>query len=144
MSSASQFSPTPRAPVLPGERGIPPRPPLRVVPGSRPRLPAGRRRARLLMMALGLLVAACMFATVGAQVVLTQRQLRLDQMSQALSQAQMTNDQLELQVAKLESPSRIVSVAQTKLHMAPPASVVYLSPVTPAASSTPSPSGTRG
>lgn len=144
MSSVGQVSPTPRAPVLPGERGIPARPPLRIVPGNRPRLRARRRRARLLMMALGLLIAAGMFATVGAQVVLTQRQLHLDQMSQALSQAQMTNDQLELQVAKLEAPSLIVSEAETKLHMAPPASVVYLSPVALAAPRAAPPNGTRG
>lgn len=128
MSTVGQIRPVPRSPAAPG---VTARPPLRVVPGNQPRRRPGNRRARVLVAAIALLIAGGMFATVGAQVVLTQRQLRLDQMNQNLSQAQLTNDQLALQVAKLESPSRIVSQAETKLHMAPPTQVIYLRPGAP-------------
>lgn len=112
----------------PDVTGAPTRPPLRVVPPDQIKLRARRRRDRALMITVGLIIALGMFAIVGAQVVLTQRQLRLDTMAQKLSQAQTSNDELQLQVATLESPSRIVSAAQTQLHMLLPTSVVYLTP----------------
>lgn len=133
MSTVGQVSPGGRAAAAPNTRphgapGAPKRPPLHVVPPVRVKLRGRRRRARVLMVTIGLSIALGMFAIVGAQVVLTQRQLRLDAMGQALSQAQTTNDQLQLQVATLKSPSRIVSEAETKLHMTVPTSVVYLTP----------------
>ncbi len=124
-----------RGAAVPDQRQVPEyrrdgsatRPPLRVV--SDPvRLRARRRRSRALVISIGVFIAVGMFVIVGAQVVLTQRQIRLDNMGQSLSLAQVTNDQLQLRVANLESPSRIVSEAESQLHMILPTSVVYLTP----------------
>lgn len=79
-------------------------------------------------MAGALLVALGMLAVVVAHVVLTQRQYQLDRMTQELSQARVLHDQLQLRVAQLESPSRIVATAEQHLHMVVPPRVVYLSP----------------
>ncbi len=130
MTAVEQARSVRRAQVAPGSPASPgpARPPLRVVPPKQGRLPARRRRARFLVVTIGLLVATGMFAIVGAQVVLTQRQLRLDQLDQTLAQAKTTNGQLALQVATLESPSRIVSEAESRLDMAMPPEVVYLTP----------------
>ncbi len=134
MSAVGQVRPTTRTGVIsPNRRPLgvpdsPTRPPLRVVPPGQIRLRARRRRAKVLMTAVGLVIALGMFVIVGAQVVLTQRQLRLDTMEQQLSKVQASNDQLQLSVAKLESPSHIVSEAESQLHMLAPTSVVYLTP----------------
>ncbi len=76
----------------------------------------------------GAIVALLMFAVVAFHVVLTQRQFRLDRMQQQLSQAQIDHAELTLEVAQLEAPARIVSVAVHRLHMVNPPRVVYLIP----------------
>ena len=50
-----------------------------------------------------------------------------------MTAAQAENQRLRLDVARLESPSRIVAEAQARLGMVPPAVVIYL----PAQTTTP-------
>lgn len=131
MNAVEQLRQTTRPRIAPSGLPSPPapiRPPLRVVPPKRVGPLVRRRRARLLMVTVGLMIASGMFAIVGAQVVLTQRQLRLDQVDQAISRLSISNGQLALDVASLQSPARIVSEAQSRLGMVSPASIVYLFP----------------
>lgn len=104
---------------------------LRVVPRNELSLRARRRRTGLAMVGLALLVSAGLFAVVVAHVDLTQNQFRLDQL-QAREAAQAAEQQrLRLQVAELQSPTRIVGTAEHKLGMVVPPSVTYLEPVVP-------------
>jgi cell division protein FtsL len=109
------------------------------------------RRGRLLLVGgIGSLLAV-MFGLVYLHVVLAQRQMELDQMS-ATTAADVTRYQdLRLQVARLESPQQIISVAEGRLGMRQPKSVTYLSPPPgapttpgPGASSTAAPATTAG
>jgi cell division protein FtsB len=83
------------------------RPPLRVV-GPRRRPPA-RRRA--LALAVGGAVAS-LLAVGGAQAYLVQGQVRLARLQQQLTTAQSEQRSLEVQVARLEDPSNVVSQAE--------------------------------
>ena len=55
-------------------------------------------------------------------------QAELDRLADQADQEQARFQRLRLEVAQLESPERIVAVAQEKLGMVPPAGVTYLSP----------------
>lgn len=114
-------------------------PTLRVV-GPRELSPrARRRRARVLAFAGSIVACAVLFGLVAFHVVLTQGQLQLDELRARAAEAQQRYDRYRLEVAELESPERIVSVAQERLGMVPPPEITYLSPtgvkagVTPAA-----------
>jgi cell division protein FtsL len=86
------------------------------------------RRARLATLAVTTLVAVGLFGVVSAHAVLTQGQLQLEQLSARAAEAEARFQRLRLQVAELESPQRIVAVAQQRLGMVPPPGVTYLSP----------------
>ena len=73
-------------------------------------------------------VVAGLFALVASHVVLTQGQFRLDRLRSRATAEEARYQRLRLQVAELESPSRIVATAQERLGMVPPPSVTYLSP----------------
>lgn len=73
-------------------------------------------------------VVASLFGLVASHVLLTQGQFRLDRLRARASSEQARYQRLRLQVAELESPSRIVATAQERLGMVPPPSVTYLSP----------------
>ena len=110
------------------DQGTPTPPPLRVVDVDELSPRARRRRTRWIAAATGLLLCAGLFGVVAFHVVLTQGQFRLDQLDNRVTQQQSEYDRLRLQVATLESPARIVAVAQERLGMVPPPSVRYLSP----------------
>lgn len=97
-----------RAPA-PGRQAASARPPLRVV-GPRRRRPQGARRQPLVL-ALGTVLAS-LLAVGGAHAYLTAGQVRLARLQQQLDSAQTTERGLEVQVAQLEDPSRVVSQAQ--------------------------------
>jgi cell division protein FtsL len=98
-------------------------PPLRVVrPAPR------RRRARLLTVLVSIVVMASLFGLVASHVLLTQGQFRLDRLRSRAAAEQARYERLRLQVAELESPSRVVATAQERLGMVPPPTVTYLSP----------------
>ncbi|MDA8393498.1 MAG: cell division protein FtsL [Actinomycetota bacterium] len=102
--------------------------PLRVVhPRRRPERLRPSTAASILAVAVVLVVAIAVVAT---QALLAQGQFRLATLRASESSAQSAHQRLELQVAQLSSPQRIVWVAQHKLGMVVPNQVTYLQPVT--------------
>jgi cell division protein FtsL len=75
------------------------------------------------------LAFAGLFAIVGVRVLLAQGQMPVDRLESQLTAAEAENQRLLLDVARLESPTRIVAEARTRLAMAPPPAVVYLQPL---------------
>lgn len=69
------------------------------------------------------------FGILGLRVVLAQGQGRIDVLEAQVAGAEAQNQHLRLEVARLESPQRIVDEARTRLGMLPPESVTYLAPV---------------
>ncbi|MEA2901260.1 MAG: hypothetical protein QOH36_1147, partial [Actinomycetota bacterium] len=106
------------------------RTPLHIVAPPDPEAKA-RRRRRLWVGALVSLACAGLFAIVGVRVLLAQGQGPVDKLESQVSAAQAENQRLRLDVARLESPSRIVAEAQARLGMVPPAVVIYLPAQTP-------------
>lgn len=105
-----------------------PRPPLRVVPPDYVPPRVRRRRARLFATGVAALVGLGLFGIAALHVVLTQGQFELQRLEARAEQQQARYEQLRLQVAELESPERIVAVAQERLGMVSPPGVTYLSP----------------
>ena len=88
------------------DRGSSRRPPLEVVPSRR------RGRARRLVKFLpAAMVVMALLIVVGGQAVLTDGQVRMTRIEQQLQAAQAEHRLQELNVSKLETPSRIVGAA---------------------------------
>lgn len=102
--------------------------PLRVVTDAELQELARRTRARLLLFVVGALVALGLFGVVIAHVTLMQGQFELQRLQQQSAATQAEYDRLRLQVSELESPDRIVAVAQEKLGMVAPQTITYLAP----------------
>ena len=115
-------------------------PHLRVVPRDYRSLEARQRRARRLGTLAVVLVGVMVFGLVVAHVALGQGQLRLDRLTARAAADEARNERLQLEVAQLESPERIVAAAQERLGMVPPPGVTYLSAEGPV--SAPSPATT--
>ena len=94
------------------------RTPLRIVAPPDPDARA-RRRRRLVAGALVGLACAGLFAIVGVRVLLAQGQGPVDALESQVTAAQAENQRLRLDVARLESPARIVAEAQARLGMVP-------------------------
>jgi hypothetical protein len=58
-------------------------------------------------------------------------QVRSDGLQGQIASALQTQQDYQLQKAELLAPTRILSIAETHLHMITPAAVVYLAPVNP-------------
>ncbi len=104
-------------------------PPLRLVtpdPGAR-----GRRTVRVLTVLASAAACAVLFGTVCTHVLLTQGQAELDRLEARTADAEAAHEQLQVEVAELESPARIVPAARERLGMVPPPVVVYLTPGAP-------------
>jgi len=86
------------------------------------------RRRRLLTCSAAVALVACLLGLVTSHVALAQGQFRLDKLQQQAGEQQAHYERLRLQVAQLESPSRVVAAAQERLGMVPPPGVTYLSP----------------
>lgn len=84
------------------------------------------QRPRLLMAGGVAVICLVLLGVVAAHVMLAQSQLRLDKLNNQLASQVGVHRHLEAQVAQLESPSRIVTAAQQRMHMVVPASVTYL------------------
>ena len=104
-----------RAPA-PARPTAPRRAPLVVVQRAarRPRLST----RRIVAMALCFLVGSMLLVGV-AQAYLTQGQVRLARIEQQLNDAQARNHDLQLQVAQLEDPARVIGKAQAQGLNAP-------------------------
>jgi cell division protein FtsL len=97
---------------------------LQAVPARTPRW----NQTRVLALAGAGLVLAVAFVLVYLHVVLAQRQFALDRLTTKVQAEQARYQNLRLQVAQLGSPAQIISTAEGKLGMRPPASVTYLAP----------------
>ncbi|MDP8976779.1 MAG: cell division protein FtsL [Actinomycetota bacterium] len=86
------------------------------------------RRRRLLACAVTAVVVACVLGLVVSHVALAQGQFELEKLQAKAAEEQARYERLRLQVAQLESPSRVVAAAQSRLGMVPPPGVTYLSP----------------
>ena len=104
------------------------RPRLRVVPPNTLSPAARRRRARLTGLVLSVSVVVGLLGVVALHAMLSQNQLRLDQVDARAAAEQARYERLRLEVAELESPARIVAAAQEKLGMVTPPVVTYLAP----------------
>jgi len=111
---------SPRRPVPAPER---PRH-LRVVRGR----PASGRRPPTLFIVLALTATGmALFALVAAQVFLGQAAFRQSRLQSSVAAKRLTTEQLELEVAKLQSPDRIAARA-TAIGMVTATDVVILTP----------------
>lgn len=113
-----------RAPASRPERERAPRPDLRLV--ERASGSTSRALTRAVTVLAGLLATAGLFLVVCLHVLLTQGQADLDGLRARADAEAARNRRLRVQVAELESPSRIVSAAREHLGMVPPPTVVYL------------------
>jgi cell division protein FtsL len=91
----------------------------------------GRRIIRIFTALVAMAACAGLFATVCAHVLLAQGQADLDALDTRASTAEAAHQQLQVNVAELESPARIVPAARDRLGMIPPPTVVYLTPGAP-------------
>jgi cell division protein FtsB len=101
------------------------RPHLHIVPPPR-RLRLSRR---LVVAALSAGFAGLLMALVALHVLIAQEQFRLNNLQSTAASGQASYEKLRLAVAELESPARIVSVAEGRLGMRQPGSVTYLPPL---------------
>jgi cell division protein FtsL len=108
------------------------RPPLRLVDDARLRLAVRRRRARRLLVAAAVLVGAALLALAASHAMMVSTQVHLDELEQQVAEAQARHQALRLEVATLEAPGRVVSVARERLGMAAPEAVTYLHASVPA------------
>lgn len=109
-----------------------PAPVLEVVP-ARTRTARSRRvRHRLMAVAAAGFALATVFGLVLVHVQLTTNEVRLTSLQSDLAQARSQNLKLSLDVARLESPARVVATAQ-QLGMVAPPSITYLTATGPAA-----------
>lgn len=90
-----------------------------------------RRRTRLFVVASISLVGGSLFAVAAGQALVAAHQVALDQAQQSLSAAVARNQNLQFSLSKLESPARIVEIAEGRYGMVVPQSVLYLAPVNP-------------
>lgn len=72
------------------------------------------------------LLFACVLGIAVFQALLVQTQSRIDDISDAAVAEEMRAERLRVELAALESPSRIVTEAQERLGMVPPDEVLYL------------------
>jgi cell division protein FtsL len=101
---------------------------LRVVSDARVVADRRRRGLRAIVLLVGFVMVVSLFALAAFHAMLASGQADLDRIEQEVSDAQASYEQLRLDVAELESPSRIVQEAQDRLGMVPPPNVTYLTP----------------
>lgn len=87
------------------------------------------RRARMSALVAGAVLAASLATVAIGQDLVASQQVRLDNARQQLAQSVAAEQQLQLRRAQLESPARILQIAEHELHMIAPSSVTYLAPV---------------
>jgi cell division protein FtsL len=102
--------------------------PARSARRSTERRPSSARRRRFMVASALVVLAASLLATVAAHAALAQGQFRLERLQSRADEEQARYERLRLRVAELESPSRVVAVAQKRLGMVPPPGVTYLAP----------------
>lgn len=125
-----------RARTLPAPTGVAAAPdrrpqtrsPLRLVDDARVQRAARQRRARRMVAAAAVAAGLALLALAGSHAFLVTNQVRIDELQRRVDDAQAHHQALRLQVATLEAPDRIVSVARDDLGMVRPETVTYLRP----------------
>lgn len=107
-----------------GDPGASPtrRPPLQVVRSRR----RDRARGRLVTFLPVVMVVVALLIVVAGQAMLANGQVRMTRLEQELQAAQGVHRLQELNVSKLETPSRIVGYATNQLHMVHPIHVAQI------------------
>jgi cell division protein FtsL len=89
------------------------------------------RQARLLLsLSIALVAAALAIASVG-HAVLARQQLVIDKVQSQVQRTLQTEQNLQLERAQLETPARVLRIAESRYGMVAPQSVSYLKPVNP-------------
>jgi hypothetical protein len=92
---------------------------------------ARRRQSRaLITLAVAFVAAPLVLAALGHALVASD-QVRSDALQTQVAQSLQVQQDLQLQKAELVAPSRILTIAETRLHMVTPTAVTYLPPVNP-------------
>lgn len=107
------------------------RPPLGLVDRRRRAARTARRQVAVLRTLSLLFVVGALGVTAAAHTLVASDQQRIDGLQSELSASLATQQQLRLTRAQLESPVRVLSIAQKDLGMVAPGSVTYLAPVDP-------------
>lgn len=118
-----------RAPRPSPAKGATKRPRLRVLNARQLREHHRIRRARMMIGFSALVFAGALLFVAAGQAIVVSQQLKLDTAQQQLATATSSNTNLQIERASLDSPTRILQLAQHKLGMITPANVVYLVPV---------------
>ncbi|MDA8037789.1 MAG: hypothetical protein M0Z69_01255 [Actinomycetota bacterium] len=92
---------------------------------------AKRRQFRVLVVLSGIFLAAALVVVAGGRALLAGDQVRADSLQAGVASALSTEQNLLLQRAELEAPARVLAIAERRLKMVTPSSVVYLAPVNP-------------
>lgn len=121
----NRSAPAPATPASPSK----PEPRLQVVATAQPR--SGRIRRTGLVVAVVLLAGLFVIGLV--QGVVTETQGRIDQLNGQIDDATAQDRELRLRRAELLAPARLRAVAQDRLGMVTPTTIVYLVPSQPAA-----------
>ena len=99
---------------------------------ERKKSPSGSRLKRVnLIVVFSIVVFVSLVSLVGFQNILIREQYGLDKLDQRLESAIEREQVLRSEVARLESPDRILSEAQGRLGMVPPPARIYLPAVIP-------------
>lgn len=92
---------------------------------------AEHRHVRVLVALSAAVLAAALLLVAGGRALVASGQVRVDSLQTEVAAALAREQNLQLERAQLESPSRVLRIAETALGMVTPSSVVYLSPVDP-------------
>ena len=110
---------------IPEPRPVRERPPLRIVPEAASA--RARRLSRLFTGLAAIVVCFGLFGVIGVHVMLAQGQGDVGHLSEEVDKLEADQQRLALEVAQLESPSRVTAAAR-QLGMVTPSTVVSLAP----------------
>jgi hypothetical protein len=79
----------------------------------------------------GIVLAASLVLAAGGRALVASDQVRSDTLQSEIAAALQVQQDDQLQKAELVAPARILTIAETHLHMVNPAAVTYLPPVNP-------------
>jgi hypothetical protein len=92
---------------------------------------ARRRQARVLISLSGVVLAGALTVAAAGHALLASSQYQADGLQGALSTAIATQQNLQAEKSLLDTPSRILGLAEHKYKMVTPSGVTYLQPVNP-------------
>ncbi|MGO9558931.1 MAG: hypothetical protein ACLPQS_12895 [Acidimicrobiales bacterium] len=92
---------------------------------------ARRRQARALCLLSGGILAGALTVAAAGHAMLAATQLHDDAVQSQLASATATEQNLLVQRAQLETPSRVLNLAEERFKMVAPTGVTYLQPVNP-------------